>query len=178
MKKLHYLIAALILICCSAYSANRVYILEREKYGIVANDIDWICTIEKSDPNIDSWLSGYYIKGKSKKLPIEFYFFHYGMSVEAEDIKYLLLQRAYEANSVFSNVRIRDDLQKPFVCDGEYFDNNSSGFFAIFILPDKVKYNSRIAMFVSVQDILLSEQTRENLYQKAFALITPLVNSK
>lgn len=166
--------------CSQAYAANKVYVLEDgaiyglgadREFCIVADSAKWTCSVSKK----------YTITGLSKYLSFTFKIYTHNVEVNNEQIamivaKNYLYSYAKVKSSVFSSVSLKEKGKTYFVVDGVYFDNDFSGEFCLYIQPIKGTSMSYV-MFVQ-HGPLLNDQIKNNLYQEAFGLITPLYSPK
>ncbi|MBA3238089.1 MAG: hypothetical protein H0T62_07045 [Parachlamydiaceae bacterium] len=88
-----------------------------------------------------------------------------------------LTKYAIATKTVFSNVHLKDS-DKYYAIKDNFFDNYSSGYFALHIL--KIYYYSRIqySMFVTLKTDLFDEPTRDAIMVKPLELITPLFSPR
>jgi len=163
----------------SAFATNEVYVLGGLNYGsgIVADSTEWECSygIGKSC-----------IVGFSKKFPMSFtyhvdvvhVFNKENVMTFAEDY---LKNLAQKSSTVFSSVSLEKEGDAYYIIDGAYFNNSYSGGFALYVqnIPTtRTCYVMFIELKESVRGDLLDDETRNNLYQEAIDLITPLYSPK
>lgn len=176
---------SLILCSSSALAANKVYVIpDGPVYGlgadaercIVADTNEWECFTSNK----------YTINGRSKKAPITFMFNIYESkgaiqnfndTIAMDCAKSYLYSRAKIKSSVFSSVHLKEIGKTYYIIEGEYFNNDSSGGFALYIHP--IVSNMCYVMHVEIGDNfeVLDEYTKDNLYNEAFDLIMPLYSA-
>ncbi len=153
-----------------------------QPHGIVADNNEWTCQVldHKINSNlIFSQNAGAlkYISGKAKNLPLIFDFFAYShlfsqtQTGVLNGTTKLLSAYAMRMNTIISNVQIKGESKTHYVVTASFFDNISSGHIALYIMPNYV-------MFVQLRTELFDEVLRNTIFDKPFALITPLYNPK
>ncbi|MCE5315973.1 MAG: hypothetical protein LLG04_01240 [Parachlamydia sp.] len=155
-------------------------------YGIVA-DTDWRCLVLNGANSREYGALGLggegYLQGESIHQPrISFVFFRMWMPrgdtmKRTEDF---LSRYAIVMNNVFSGVYVKKENNDYSIVQGSYIDNKTPcGHFAIFYIREIVNSStSYYTMFVKIHDDIADETLRDELFQQAFDLITPLYSKK
>jgi hypothetical protein len=189
---LFVLLTANVFFVDSAFAINSIYIFKPvENYGIqakeemciVVNPNEWNCTINVTNTTIS---------GHSKTFPMSFDFQIGSLSHAAGNYSQQTVMMVAEnflhnyarvTSTVFSSISIRDDGNGDYIINGAYFDNNYLGHFSLYIQRIGFDANRQLKkvcyiMFVKLKENInpykLNDEMRENLYQKALELITPI----
>lgn len=160
-------------------------------YGIVADTNEWTCLVDIKPPKLLQ--STNCIKGTFKDLPLKFEFdtssqFHgyhtYPVPFSTPHLKTILdkdsevlKKYAILTKTVFSNVYIKES-DKYYTIKGNFFDNYSSGYFALHILRPLHYSGGSYSMFVTLKTDLFDETTRDAIMVKPLELITPLFSPR
>lgn len=185
--------------CNSVFASNKIYILKScadyglrgaEEMCIVADTNEWECKANGNNM----------ITGNSRPILTSFIFhidsfqdFYYHKTHEVNKkmimlaVEKYLVNYARITNTVFSSVFIKEINNGCYIVNGSYFDNSSSGTFALKV--EKIRFNDNspmqgtsYVMLVMIRENLrahsFDDETRENLYQETFNLITHLCSYK
>jgi hypothetical protein len=174
------------------YAAKSVHVLDGLDIGIVIDTNGWYCRVEAGGVYSKIFpSSGYYLKAEATHRAItldlvpcdKFLFYTSGTNeVLRKDIQDFLIKYAQAKGTIFSNVTLKKTGLNLYVVDGAYFDDISSGYFALLILLDNPVNQghmqwSKCFAFLKVEGDTLNEQVTESIFQEVYTLITPLYAS-
>ncbi len=199
MSKIKNFVSAFFLMCLlqfsSSFAANKVYILKScANYNLLANEER--CIVADSDKWECRETNSKMISGNCKIFPMDFAFHIDSLRnpinntfLGFNDTSVMLFATQYLHkhskihSTVFGNVHIREKVDAYpdiyYVVEGCYFDNNYSGYFALYLQQVPGGYPREICYTMLVKLKILGssapdDEAREHLFQEAFHLIHPL----
>lgn len=171
MRNILILSLALLSIFSSSFAVDRIYSIGCTT-AIVADDKDWSCAVSSGQNHLVKGTTTY-IQGASTHFPLSFTFYE-GHLGGWRGIEKFLKDLAVKTNTMLSNVTLKD-INGGTVAECEFYNGVRTGYIHIL---DKTFEGKHFVMVSRIDSYPLGESERENLYQSAHDLITPLYNPK